>query len=78
MLRRLASFWHTLTELDERRSLIDRPWEERFLHWAWDGGELVLHGELLPPRRRMSTTRGGWCRKAAGRPDPAPPGRRTG
>ena len=71
----LARSWRMLAELDERTALRDRPWEEQFLHWAWDGRALVLHGEMLPPRRRMSTTRGGWCRQAAGRPDPAP-GRR--
>ncbi|MEJ2867161.1 hypothetical protein WCD74_05250 [Actinomycetospora sp. OC33-EN08] len=70
----LTRFWAEQQELSERRHLLDRPWEERFLHWAWEDGGYVLHGELLPSsRRRMSTTRGGWCRRAAGRPSPHPP-----
>jgi hypothetical protein len=69
----LARFWAEQKEIGERLTLLDRPWEERYLHWAWEGGELVLHGELVPStRRRMSTTRGGWCRRAAGRPGPGP------
>jgi hypothetical protein len=49
-----------LTEINERQYLLDRPWEEEFLHWAADGR---LHGTLLPPavRRRLSVTRSGWC-----------------
>jgi hypothetical protein len=67
----LARFWAEQKELTERLSLRERPWEEQYLHWAWEGGELVLHGELMPStHRRMSITRGGWCRRAAGRPLP--------
>lgn len=69
----LARFWAEQKELSERLDLAERPWEERYLHWAWEGGEYVLHGELMPSTtRRMSTTRGGWCRRAAGRPLPRP------
>ena len=69
----LARLWAEQKEISERLSLLDRPWEERYLHWAFEGGEYVLHGDLVPStRRRMSTTRGGWCRRAAGRPLPRP------
>jgi hypothetical protein len=49
-------------ELEERRALLDRPWEEDFLHWVHDGDGWVLHGYLTPPRgRHTSVTTGGWC-----------------
>lgn len=58
----LARLWLEQTELAERRSLAQRPWEECYLHWAFEGDRYVLHGELMPStRRRMSTTRGGRC-----------------
>jgi len=66
-LRRLGSslreFDADVTELHERRRLCDRPWEEEFLHWAYDGREWQLHGHLAPPDdgRRRSVTRNGWC-----------------
>lgn len=64
----LARFWAEQKEFSERLSLLDRPWEEHYLHWASEGGEPVLHGDLVPStRRRMSTTRGGWCRRCASR-----------
>jgi hypothetical protein len=49
--------------LHERQQLLDRPWEEDFVHWSWDGQEWQLHGHLTPPPdgRRRSTTRDGWC-----------------
>ena len=58
-----TAFWN-LNELEQRRELLDRPWEEDFLHWAADG---TLHGERVPPggRRRYSTTSGGWCPRLA-------------
>ena len=50
-------------ELQERRQLLDRPWEEDFLHWHRDGDTWQLHGEHAPPAdgRRRSTTSDGWC-----------------
>jgi hypothetical protein len=49
--------------LHERRALVDRPWEEDFLHWHRDGESWQLHGEHAPPSdgRRRSTTADGWC-----------------
>ena len=49
--------------LHERRQLLDRPWEEDFLHWHRDGDRWELHGEHAPPAdgRRHSTTGDGWC-----------------
>ncbi len=50
-------------ELCERRVLLNRPWEEDFVHWAYDGSGWHLHGHLLPPhaKSRRSTTSRGWC-----------------
>jgi len=54
----LRGFVAVQVELHERMALLDRPWEEEFLHWAH--GE--LHGwRLPPPGRRIGTTRDGWC-----------------
>ena len=56
--RAVHEFVAVQMELQERRALRDRPWEEEFLHWA--GGE--LHGwRVPPPGRQRSTTRSGWC-----------------
>jgi hypothetical protein len=75
----LREFDAELTELHERQHLLNRPWEEDFLHWAFDGREWQLHGTLTPPAdgRRRSVTRSGWCvglgrewARAAGRPSP--------
>jgi len=66
-LRRLGAalreFDAEVTELTERQRLCNRPWEEEFLHWAYDGHEWHLHGRLTPPAdgRRHSVTRTGWC-----------------
>ncbi|MFD2419387.1 hypothetical protein [Amycolatopsis pigmentata] len=62
-LRRLLAgfreFHDEQVELIERQALLNRPWEEEFLHWGLDGR---LHGRLVPPRRRhVATTRSGWC-----------------
>ena len=58
-LARFRDFLATQAELAERQDLLNRPWEEEFLHWAADG---TLHGVHTPPRRgRHSTTRAGWC-----------------
>lgn len=59
---RLRDLWITQRELHERRDLLDRPWEEEFLHWAFDGESWRLHGTLMPPTRgRHRTTGSGWC-----------------
>jgi hypothetical protein len=58
----VREFLATQAELAQRRDLVNRPWEEELLHWAYDG-EWHLHGRVMPPpgRRRHSTTRSGWC-----------------
>lgn len=67
LLRRLAArlreFHATQIELHERLLLINRPWEEEFTHWAYEGDHWELHGNLPPPPdgRERSTTRTGWC-----------------
>ncbi len=75
----LRDFDAEVTELHERQRLLNRPWEEDFLHWAYDGEEWHLHGTLTPPAdgRRRSVTRSGWCvafgrerARAACRPSP--------
>lgn len=59
---RMADFTAAQTELHERMMLMNRPWEEDLLHWAYEDGRWQLHGELLPPPgRRYSVTRRGWC-----------------
>jgi hypothetical protein len=60
VLRRVTG---DLRELDERRALLDRPWEEDFLHWAHDEQGWHMHGHLVPPPRRRgsSVTSRGWC-----------------
>ena len=57
--RALRAFWAEQNELQERLLLLNRPWEEEYLHWA-DG---ELHGSVPPPAdgRRRSVTRSGWC-----------------
>ncbi len=58
--RGLREFLAVQVELHERAALLDRPWEEEFLHWTADGRE--LHGRLVPPSGRgRSTTLSGWC-----------------
>jgi hypothetical protein len=63
LLERLHGFSADLRELEERRVLLDRPWEEDFLHWARDEQGWRLHGHFVaPPRRRSSSvTSQGWC-----------------
>ncbi len=67
LLRRLGKRLHQFSvdqrELEERRMLLDRPWEEDFLHWARDEHGWHLHGRFVsPPRRRASSvTSQGWC-----------------
>jgi hypothetical protein len=57
--RGLRRFYAEQVEIQERLLLVNRPWEEEFLHWS-DG---ALHGSAVPPadRRQHSVTRGGWC-----------------
>ncbi len=71
-LRRVSG---EVRELEERRALLDRPWEEEFLHWAHDGRAWHLHGHLTPPprRRTRSVTSRGWCPGLAAAGDPARP-----
>lgn len=58
MLRKMRAFFAGQAELQERLSLLRRPWEEAYLHWSGD----QLHGYLVPPHgRRRGVTRGGWC-----------------
>jgi len=59
----LREFDAEVTELHERQRLCNRPWEEEFLHWAYDGRAWRLHGHLTPPAdgRRHSVTGTGWC-----------------
>jgi hypothetical protein len=62
-LRATRQFLADQAELHERLALMNRPWEERFLHWSGDPDSPRLHGSVPPPRdgRRRSVTRGGWC-----------------
>ena len=80
-LRRIGAFLREfdaeVTELHERQRLCDRPWEEEFLHLAFDGREWQLHGHLTPldDGRRRSVTRNGWClglRRAGASAPPRP------
>lgn len=59
----LREFNATQLELVERQALLDRPWEEDFMHWAHDGQSWHLHGHLVPPHdgRRRGATPEGWC-----------------
>jgi hypothetical protein len=62
----LRRFLDDSRELQERMALLNRPWEETYLHWS--GNE--LHGELIPPRGACrSVTRGGWCPASSSRTD---------
>jgi hypothetical protein len=63
LAKRLHRFAADLRELQERRDLLDRPWEEEFLHWAHDEHGWQLHGRFVPPARRRasSVTSQGWC-----------------
>lgn len=66
-------------EWEERRVLINRPWEEEFLHWVREGDGWHLHGQLPPPRHGCRCpTSGGWCLGRARRPKPGPVGWRRG
>lgn len=59
LLARLCECNASQVELWERWVLLNRPWEEDWLHWAADGR---LHGTCPPPdHRRHSVTSTGWC-----------------
>ena len=65
-LRRIGAFlrerWEIHAELHERFALMQRPWEEDFLHWAQDADGPHLHGHLVSGSdRRTGVTRSGWC-----------------
>jgi hypothetical protein len=55
--------WAEQVELQERLALLNRPWEEEFLHWSGEGPDRRLHGSVPPPavHRRHSVTSRGWC-----------------
>lgn len=62
LLGRVREFNATQTELHERLIVLNRPWEEEYLHWSWNGHQWQLHGREAPPAgRRRSTTSQGWC-----------------
>lgn len=62
LLDRVREFYAQQVELAERYRLLSQPWEEDYLHWAYDGESWHLHGHFLPPSRgRHSTTPSGWC-----------------
>lgn len=64
-LHRWCAFNATQVELHERWLLRNRPWEEEYLHWSWDGEQWQLHGQLPPPPgRQRSLTTTGWCPQA--------------
>lgn len=51
-----------MTELEQRRLLLNRPWEEEFLHWALSEDGPHLHGHFVPQSRRSrNVTSSGWC-----------------
>jgi len=60
IVSRLRGFNAAQVELWERWLLLNRPWEEEWLHWAPDGS---LHGNVPPPKGhgRHSVTTSGWC-----------------
>ena len=61
--RSVGRAWTDHVELQERFELLNRPWEETFLHWSGEGQDRQLHGSVPPPRpdRRYSVTSSGWC-----------------
>jgi hypothetical protein len=63
MWRSTKKFLADQAELQERLALLNRPWEEDFVHWAGDPSDPRLHGSVPPPGdgRRRSVTRSGWC-----------------
>ena len=63
LLTAFRDFLAECSEIQERLVLLNRPWEEEYLHWSGD----TLHGHVVPPaRRRCSVTRSGWCAATRG------------
>ncbi len=61
-LARVSQASASISEAEQRRILLNRPWEEEFLHWALDGDGPHLHGRFVPlSRRSRSVTSSGWC-----------------
>jgi hypothetical protein len=57
----LREFNATQIELQEHLLLLNSPWEEEFMRWAYDGNEWQLHGHRPAPpdgRRHSVTSRG--------------------
>ena len=73
LISRAAQVAAEVKELEERRDLLNRPWEEEFLHWAHDGQGWQLHGHWLPDMRKRSrsVTSTGWCPGLLRQPPPA-------
>jgi hypothetical protein len=64
LLQQITEFNAIHIEFCERMLLQNRPWEEEFLHWHWNGQRWHLHGRLLPPPGRpRSTTTTGQCQR---------------
>jgi len=63
LIQRITTVSAEIRELEQRRDLLNRPWEEEFLHWAYDGHEWRLHGHRIPGpgKRGRSVTSSGWC-----------------
>ncbi len=60
VVERLREVVRNVVELEERRDLLNRPWEEDSLHWGRDGR---LHGHTMPSAggRPRGVTSSGWC-----------------
>lgn len=57
-LRAWRRYYSVYAELHQRRQLLDRPWLEEFMPSAPDER---LHGQLVPPTTKGSTTQAEWC-----------------
>jgi len=65
MLDELRRLWGSYCELLERQLLQQRPWEEEFLHWSFDGRAWHLHGDPPPNGQTRGATSGGGCQAVA-------------
>jgi hypothetical protein len=62
LLLRLREAHAAQVELRQRVWLLNQPWLEDLMHWSYDDGRWVLHGQVLPRDARVrSLTRDGWC-----------------
>ncbi|MDT7709420.1 MAG: hypothetical protein QOG20_5027 [Pseudonocardiales bacterium] len=62
ILAKVSQASAAITEVEQRRLLLNRPSEEEFLHWALDEDGPHLHGRFVPQSRRSrSVTSSGWC-----------------